>query len=157
MAELTSFNYYPGNSYIHSMDVRFKLAVFILCSLATLSAKPLTLIAGSILLVVVFLHIRLPMIAIFREFRFFFLLMFLVFMARSLMIPGTPIIHTDFLTISREGMVDGAMIVWRLLIIVLLAIPFMATTRPSEIKAAVGWYLRPLPFVPRQRLAMMMV
>ena len=26
MAELTSFNYSPGNSFVHSLDVRFKLA-----------------------------------------------------------------------------------------------------------------------------------
>jgi energy-coupling factor transporter transmembrane protein EcfT len=128
MAELTSFNYCPGNSYIHSLDVRFKLAVFILCSL----------------------------IAILREIRFFFLLMFFVFVARSLTMPGTPFIDINFLLISREGMYDGALIVWRLLIIVFFAIPFMATTRPLEINAAVTWYLTPFPFIPRKRLAMMM-
>jgi energy-coupling factor transporter transmembrane protein EcfT len=156
MAELTSFNYCPGNSYIHSLDVRFKLAVFILCSLATLNAKPLTLMAGSILLIIVFIHLRLPVIAILKEIRFFFLLMFFVFVARSLTMAGTPFKHINFLPVSREGMYDGALIVWRLLTIVLLAIPFMATTRPSEINAAVAWYLKPFPFIPRKRIAMMM-
>ncbi len=156
MAELTSFNYCPGNSYIHSLDVRFKLAVFILCSLATLNAKLPTLMAGSILLIIVFVHLRLPVIAILREIRFFFLLMFFVFVTRSLTMPGTPFIHINFLLISREGMYDGALIVWRLLIIVFFAIPFMATTRPSEINAAVAWYLTPFPFIPHKRIAMMM-
>ncbi len=156
MAELTSFNYCPGNSYVHSLDVRFKLAVFIICSLAILNAKPLILMAGSILLVILFVHLRLPVIAILREIRFFFLLMVFVFVARSLTLPGTPFIQINYLLISREGMYDGALIVWRLLIIVLLAIPFMAATRPSEINAAVAWYLTPLPFIPRKRIAMMM-
>jgi energy-coupling factor transporter transmembrane protein EcfT len=91
-----------------------------------------------------------------REIRFFFVLMGFVFVARSLTAPGTPIIHFKFLLISREGLYDGALIVWRLLIIVLFAIPFMATTRPSAINAAVAWYLTPFPFIPRKRIAMMM-
>ena len=156
MAELTSFNYRPGSSYIHSLDVRFKLAIFTLCSLATLNVKPLTLLAVSIIVIIMFFHLRLPVMATLMEIRFFFLLMFFVFVSRSLTIPGTPFIHISFVSISREGLYDGALIIWRLVIIVFLAIPLMATTRPSEINAAVGWYLRPLPFIPRKRVAMMM-
>jgi energy-coupling factor transporter transmembrane protein EcfT len=153
---LTSFNYRPGHSFIHTLDVRFKLAVLILCSLATFQATLLELMAGSILLGFGLAYLRLPVIRIVREIRFFLVLMGFVFVTRALTVPGTPLIHANFFIMSREGLYDGVLIVWRLLIIVFVAVAFMATTRPSEINAAVAWYLIPFPFIPRKRIAMMM-
>ena len=156
MAELTSFNYHSGNTFIHSLDVRFKLAVLILCSLASFQATLVQLMAGSILLGFVLAYLRLPVLRILWEVRFFLILMGFVFVARALTLPGTPLMHTEFFIISREGLYDGVLIVWRLLLIVFVAVAFMATTRPSEINAAVAWYLIPFPFIPRKRIAMMM-
>jgi energy-coupling factor transporter transmembrane protein EcfT len=41
-------------------------------------------------------------------------------------------------------------------IIVMVGLSFVATTRPSEIKVAVQWSLTPIPFIPAKRVAVMM-
>ena len=45
---------------------------------------------------------------------------------------------------------------WRLAFIVVLGFTLISTTRPSEIKAAVQWFLKPVPFIPEQKVAIMM-
>jgi energy-coupling factor transporter transmembrane protein EcfT len=156
MAELTTFSYRPGNSLIHSLDVRFKLAALVFSSLASLNADFPMLITASCLLVIVFFHLRMPLKSVLKEIRYFFLLMLLIFSARALTATGTPLFETKYILISRQGIYEGALVAWRLLIIVFLALPFVATTRSSEVKAAVEWYLTPFPFIPQKRIATMM-
>ncbi|OEU72588.1 MAG: hypothetical protein BA864_00865 [Desulfuromonadales bacterium C00003093] len=43
-----------------------------------------------------------------------------------------------------------------MLLIVLAGLLFVSTTRPSEIRAAVEWFLSPFPFIPGKRVATMM-
>jgi energy-coupling factor transporter transmembrane protein EcfT len=38
----------------------------------------------------------------------------------------------------------------------MMGLSFVSTTRPSEIKAAVQWFLDPFPFIPAKRIATMM-
>jgi energy-coupling factor transporter transmembrane protein EcfT len=156
MAALTNFGYRAGNSLIHSLDVRFKFAALVIFSLATLYAELTTLSVASLLLLIVFLNARLPLKSVLREIRFFLLLLLLVIAARALTTPGSALIQIKSLIISRQGLFDGTLIAWRMLLIVFLALPFIATTRPSEIKAVVEWYLAPFPFLPGKRIATMM-
>ncbi|MGD2272314.1 MAG: energy-coupling factor transporter transmembrane component T [Desulfobacterales bacterium] len=156
MAELTNFSYRAGNSLMHSLDVRFKLAALVIFSLATLHAEWLTLSVASLMLVIVFWNARLPLKSVLREIRFFLLLLLLVIAARALTTPGVALIQIKSVIISRQGIRDGALIAWRLLLIVFLALPFIASTRPSEIRAAVEWFLAPFPFLPRNRIATML-
>jgi energy-coupling factor transporter transmembrane protein EcfT len=156
MAELTNFSYRAGNSLMHSLDVRFKFAALVAFSLATLQAELTTLSVASLLLVIVFWNTRLPLKSVLREIRFFSLLLLLVIAARALTTPDIALIQIKSVIISRQGICDGALIAWRLLLIVFLALPFIASTRPSEIKAAVEWFLAPFPFLPRKRIATML-
>lgn len=141
---------------MHSLDVRFKLAALVIFSLATLHAEWLTLSVASLMLVIVFWNARLPLKSVLREIRFFLLLLLLVIAARALTTPGVALIQIKSVIISRQGIRDGALIAWRLLLIVFLALPFIASTRPSEIRAAVEWFLAPFPFLPRNRIATML-
>ena len=56
---------------------------------------------------------------------------------------------------SRQGIYEGFLICWQLIVIVLLGLVFVPTTRTSEMKAAVQWMLTPFPFVPGKRVATM--
>jgi energy-coupling factor transporter transmembrane protein EcfT len=53
-------------------------------------------------------------------------------------------------------MLAGAVVVWRMALVVLLGLVFTATTPSSRIKAAVQWLLKPIPLVSRARIATMM-
>jgi energy-coupling factor transporter transmembrane protein EcfT len=156
MAELTAFSYRPGNSLIHKLDVRFKLFFLILISLVSLAGgfKGLGILTG--LLTALVIHSRLPLKAAFKEFRFFLIFLLLILAARMLTVPGTVLIEIQSIAITRPGLMSGALICWRLVIIALAGFLFVFTTSSSEIKAAVEWFLKPAAFIPGKRIATMM-
>ena len=156
MAALTSLGFRPGTSLLHRLDVRFKLLFLILISFMSLSGDFLRLGLLSCLLTVLIVHARLPLKSGLRGMQFFFVLMLLVMGARMLTTPGDPIIEIKFFSISRQGILSGALICWRLTIIVLLGFAFVFSTRSFEIKAAVEWLLKPFAFIPGKRIATMM-
>ncbi len=156
MAELTSFGYFSGNSLLHSLDPRFKLLIIILLSLVCLNLYFISLGIFTFLLLGLILYSRLPFNSGVKELRYFFVLLLFVFMARALSTGGPSLIEVKFISISRQGLSAGFLVCWRLAFIVLLGFTLMSTTRPSEIKAAVQWYLKPVPFIPEKKVAMMM-
>jgi len=156
MAELTSFNYTAGDSLLHRMDARFKFACIILLSLVVLNADLRELGLLTFILLVVILRARLPLASGFREMRCFLILLLLIFAARVLSTDGTPFIDLKYLTLSRQGIYNGVLVCWRLALIVILGFAFISATQPSAIKAAVQWFLKPVPLVPEKKVAVMM-
>ena len=156
MAELTSFGFCPGDSLLHHLDARFKLIFIILLSLVCLNLYFVSLGIFTVLLLGCIIMARLPLNSGFKEMRYFFILLLLVFIARVLSTGGTPLINIKFITVSQEGLFAGILVCWRWAFIILLGFTFVATTRPSAIKAAVQWFLKPVPFIPEQKVAVMM-
>ncbi len=156
MAELTTFSFQPGTSVLHKLDVRFKILFVILISLISLNGGFMGLGILSALITVLMWHLRLPLKSSLKEFRFFFILLILILVSRMLTTPGAPLIEFDSIEISLPGLLSGIQICWRLIIIALLGFLFVFTTRSSEVKAAVEWFLRPFGFLPAQRVAIMM-
>ena len=156
MAELTAFSFCPGASFLHELDVRFKLVFLALISLASLKAALLALCVLTFVLICVIIDIRLPIKVVLKELRYFLILLLFVFIARALTTPGSPLIQFKAVSVTREGVHGGIIVCWRLLIIIMMGLSFVSTTRPSEIKAAVQWFLNPFPFIPAKRIATMM-
>ncbi|MGD1969433.1 MAG: energy-coupling factor transporter transmembrane component T [Desulfobacterales bacterium] len=156
MAQLTTFSFQPGTSVLHKLDVRFKILFLILISFISLGGGLMGLGTLSMLISVLILHSRLPLKSGLREFRFFFILLLLILMARMLTTPGVPLIEFKSIAITRPGLVSGIRICWRLVIIALLGFLFVFSTRSSEIKAAVEWFLKPFGFLPVQHIATML-
>lgn len=156
MAALTTVGFRSGTSLLHKLDVRFKLLFLILISFMSLSADFLRLGLLSGLLTVLIIHSRLPLKSGLRGMQFFLVLLLLVLGARMVTTPGDPIIEIKFFSITRQGILSGVLICWRLTIIVLLGFAFVHSTRTFEIKAAVEWLLKPFVFIPGKRIATMM-
>ena len=156
MAELTSFSYSAGDSLLHRMDARFKFACIILLSIVVLNADLRELGLLTIILLGVILRARLPLASGLREMRYFLMLLLLIFAARVLSTGGTPFIDLKYLTLSRQGIYSGVLVCWRLALIVILGFAFISATPPSAIKAAVQWFLKPVPLVPEKKVAVMM-
>jgi len=156
MAELTALSYSRGDSFLHELDVRIKLISLILISFTVLRADPLALSILSSILILMMVNSRMPVKSSLKAFRYFFLLLLLVFLARAFSTPGSTLIDLNVIKVSRQGIYDGGLVCWRLLLVVLLSLSFVSTTRPSEIKAAVEWFLIPFPFIPAKRIAVMM-
>jgi len=156
MAELTLFNYRHSNSVLHGIDVRFKILGLLLLSLVSLNVRVFSLALVNALLVFLVINCRLGFKAILREIRYFLFLMLIILVAHALSAKGTVVFRYYFLTVSMHGLYDGALICWRLFLVVLAGLLFVSTTKPSQIKVAVEWFLNPVPFVSGRRLATML-
>ena len=159
MAELTLFNYRPGASMLHTIDARFKIVCLILISLSILNADPLELSVLTLAIVAVLITLHVSFSSILKEFRYFAIFLLFIFITRAIFTSDASnpsAIVCKGIAISWQGLYDGAVICWRLVIVVMVGLSFVTTTRPSEIKAAVQWYLTPIPFIPAKRVAVMM-
>ena len=156
MAELTSFSYVAGQSLLHRLDARFKIIFVILLSLVGLNLYLHGLGLLTMLLLGVVLHARLPLVAGFKELRYFLILLLLVFASRMLLTDEPPVIYFTYFSISVQGIYNGIVVCWRLVLIVILGFAFISTTPPSAIKAAVQWFLKAVPLVPEKKVAVMM-
>lgn len=156
MAELTLFSYRSGHSVLHRIDVRFKILSLLFISMVSLNARILSLAVLSILLIVLVIDCRLKFKSFLQEIRYFLILMLIILIVHALSIKGTVVLKFYFLNISMHGFYEGALICWRLLLVLLLGLLFVSTTKTSEIKAAVEWFLNPIPFVSGKRLATML-
>jgi len=127
-----------------------------LASITVLNASTWSLLAMSSVVVVLCLYIGLPLLSAARELRYFFILLLMVFVARVLSTPGEPLFQIGFITIGNKGLVEGAIVCWRFLLVVALGLVFISTTRVSEIKRSVAWFFQPVPGVPEKRVATML-
>ncbi len=156
MAQLTTFGYNPGNSILHKLDARFKIGSVALISISSLDANLSALFMLSVFLFAIMFIIRLPLITVYKELRYFFLFLMAILLLRAFTTPGSELITYKFIVLTREGLHDGLIVCWRLVLIVLVGLTLIATTKPSEIKAAFEWYMKPFPFLPRKRIAVML-
>lgn len=156
MAELTSFSFISGDSLLHHLDARFKIIFIISLSLVSLNLNYRQLGILSTLIVTAIVYARLPLRSGFKELRYFLFLLLLVFVARVLSTDGMSLVNFKYVIVSARGIYNGLLICWRLIIIVILGFTFISTTKPSAIKAAVQWFLKPVPFIPEKKVAIMM-
>ncbi len=152
---MSPFVYKAGDSLLHSMDPRCKLVLLCLLSVAVLKAQLPGLTAVSILLLILMRHVRIPLLHAARHLRYFFVLLFFVFASRSLTTPGEAVTGFMDITATAEGLRQGAYIAWRFLLVMVTGMLFSGTTKPSAVKTAAEWFLKPLPFIPEKKASSM--
>lgn len=155
MAELDLFGYRHGGSRVHRLDVRCKLGSLFLLTSAVVAASPAFMGPLSLGAVVLWCGLGLPRRLLGREMRLFLIFLLAVFAVRALATPGERLFHWQWLQVSREGLQAGAVVVWRLVMILVLGLVFVTTTPPFHLKAAVQWLLRPVPLVSGRKAATM--
>ncbi|MEJ2656074.1 MAG: energy-coupling factor transporter transmembrane component T [Desulfobacterales bacterium] len=156
MAELNVLGFKTGDSLLHQLDVRFKLMFFVLICISSLKAHIFSLTLLTLVLAAALIQAGLPIKSALKDLRYIFLLLLFVFIARSLTAPGSPVVEIKTISVTREGLYEGGVVCWRLVIVIMTGLSFVLTTRPSEIKAAVEWILKPFPWIPAQKIATMM-
>jgi biotin transport system permease protein len=156
MAELNVLGFHEGDSVLHKLDVRFKLLFLVVISLSSLKAFVPSLSLLTLVLMVALMSAGLALKTALKDLRYVFWLLLFVFMARSLSVPGSSVVEFKAVSVTREGLYEGAIVCWRLVIVIMTGLSFVLTTRSSEIKAAVEWMLKPFPWVPAKRIAIML-
>jgi biotin transport system permease protein len=97
----------------------------------------------------------LNIFATLKSIKYFLFLLFFVFIARSLTIKGDIVFSFYNLSITHQGMTEGFIVAFKFFLIMLTSLVFSSTTKPGAVKNAVQWFLKPVPFVPEKRVAVM--
>ena len=141
-------SFVSGESLIYHLDPRVKLAAAFIFSIFLLWVKPaVALVSGTALLLAALaagLHLRAIGQAI-KPFWFFIVLIFIVhvFFTEN---KGQGATATTFLSLSfsRTGFQEGFWVIWRFFCLVVAAVLLTMTTAPSQMIAAIKYFLKPL-------------
>jgi len=150
-----AFHYFPGDSLLHRWDARCKILGLLIITLSLLPFRVSLFIFNSVILIGLLTLSLFPLKQFFREFRFWAIFLFILFLFQILFSQGTRLSFLPWLPISKEGLALGGITVWRLGLILCYATLFTAVTRPKEIQDAITWFIKPVPLLSERRIGLM--
>ena len=130
---------------LHRLDARAKTVALFAVSVSLMAADFSGLAFSALFLVLGLRQAALPLRQTVTQMRYFLILLLFVFFTRALVTPGEVLFETLFLTITRQGLIDGALVCTRLLAIVVCGLIYSATTKPKQVREAVAALLKALP------------
>ena len=149
------FGFRSGRTVLHALDARVKLAALVFVSMAGLHAGFPALGLAFLAVLCLLALARCSPLRCILGMKWYLVLLGCVLVARALTTPGDLIFELPWLPASRQGVHAGLLAAGRLLVVALFGLLVTFTTRPSEIRAAVEWLLRPVPFIPHRQAATM--
>ncbi|MGV8058464.1 MAG: energy-coupling factor transporter transmembrane component T family protein [Smithellaceae bacterium] len=154
-------SYIAGASILHHIDPRIKLAFVVGLSLVILTVKPLTsLFIGLALCLLVFLG-RISSRAIGQALKPLLFFIVLIFLVHALWTDGDPLFVVPYIgvTLSGQGLEQGFFVSWRFLCLILAAVLLTMSTQPSQMIAAIKFFLQPLKLLrlPVDNIAVMIM
>jgi biotin transport system permease protein len=155
VAVLIPFAFRPGSSGIHRLDVRYKLMMICLLSICLVRSGGWACLLYFLTLNLCFYVSTINPYRILMQMKLFIVLLAFVFVARSVTTPGDEWASLFGITATRQGVLDGMLVAARFGLVMLTGLLFCTTTRPSEVKGAVQWFLAPIPFIPEKRVGVM--
>jgi len=150
MGELTAIGFVPGHSVLHRLDPRTKQFLIMGLSGLSLWGSPTFLATLSALLAALIYDAPIHVGRMLHEIRYFLVFLLFVFGARALVFDGGWIP-----AFSMDTVKAAAVVCWRLLLVVGMGLLLVATTRTAYIRAALVWFLKPLPLVNEKMAATM--
>jgi energy-coupling factor transporter transmembrane protein EcfT len=150
MGELTAIGFAPGRSLLHRLDPRTKQALLLMLSMLGMWGQPAFLTLLTVVVLFLFRTVQVRFFRLVHEVRFFLLFLILIFVVRTVSFDGTwtPVFFSD-------QAAEALLICWRLLLVVLMGLLLMATTRTAHVRAALVWFLKPVPFINEKMAATM--
>jgi len=161
VAELTLFSYFPGRSILHQFDPRLKMAVVLLLSIAVFMTRGAGLVLVSLFAAVLTAVSGYPLLGRggLRRMRMVLVLASIIVIGRTFFSVSADngrylFPWMNFGTV--EGLREGVLGAWRLLLFVCAGLLFTVTTSDVKIRDSIASILKPVPFIPEQKLAIMM-
>jgi energy-coupling factor transporter transmembrane protein EcfT len=113
------------------------------------------LIFDSAILICLLILSRLPARQFLRDFRTWMIFLFILFLFQAFFTPDARLSSIPWLPLSKDGLHLGGFTCWRLGLILSYGVLFSAVTRPRELRDAMIWFLKPIPFLPERRIGLM--
>jgi energy-coupling factor transporter transmembrane protein EcfT len=156
MDGISLFSYFPGTSILHRFDPRLKTASVIGLSVTVFLSESTGLVLLTILMSALLFLSGYPLLKRqnLRQLRGIVILSLLVFMGRALFSGAGG--SGDAGASESTPLIEGAKGAWRLLLFAAAGLIFTVTTSTIRIQDGIISILRPLPFVPEQKIAVMM-
>ncbi len=145
------FEFRPGKSLAHLLDPRCKFFLVCIISSGLVSASWPACILLLLLVLLLLKSMGINPVRLVLQLRYFILFLFMIILVRGLAEPGPELFTLVAYPVSIAGLIQGGLVALRFFTVMVLGLAFSATTRPSELKAAVQWFLKPIPFIPEQR------
>ena len=155
MAQRIALHYVSVDSPLHRWDGRCKFLGLLLMMFSLIQANALSLALITTILAAAFVLSRLPLGRILRDVWFWVIFLLVIFLFQVFFTPGPNLFPSLPLPASQNGLRVAVSTCWRLALMFGFGILFTAVTRPRELQETVLWLLRPLPFLPARRVALM--
>ena len=155
MAYRLVFHYFPGDSLLHRWDARCKFLGLALATFGLLHMNEKALVLLSLFFVGAVANCRLPLKPIAHDLKAWSLFLLFVFLVQVLGYPDSEGGLFTWLPVSEAGLHAGALTCWRLGLILCYGVLFTLVTKPRDLQNALIWFLKPFPFLPAQRIALM--
>ncbi len=140
---------------MHLLDARCKFFTICIISISMMSAHLLICLLYFMILLVLLKNTGLNIFTTLNSIKYFLVLLFFVFAARSLTTKGDIIFSFFHMSITKQGLNIGFLIAFKFFLIMLSSLIISLTTKPSSVKGAVQWFLKPVPFIPEKRVGVM--
>ncbi len=150
MDELNTIGFAPGQSPLHQLDPRTKQAMLMGLSAISPWGQLTFLVSLSVVILLSFRAAGIRLSRLIGDIRYFLLFLLFVFVVRTVTFAGNWIPN---ISVDLAG--EALMVCWRLLMVVSMGALLMATTRAADIRAALVWYLKPIPIVDEKMAATM--
>lgn len=151
MGNVAGIGFEAGSSPVHRLDPRTKQLLILGLSLCSLGGSLCFLAATSLTLLCCIQAAGLRLSKLLYVIRYFLIFLLFIFFIRTVSFtsswqPQLPAV---------DQVLDATIICWRLLLVTLMCLLLMATTRTSAIRAALIWLLHPIPFINERTTATM--
>ncbi|MHC1728650.1 MAG: energy-coupling factor transporter transmembrane protein EcfT [Syntrophobacteraceae bacterium] len=154
MSGRLSFHFYPGTSLLHKWDARCKSFGLLLLAIGFLYMDWPGLLFFFMLFASSLAHSRIPVKAVAGDLKSWAPFLLIIFAFQLFSFPGgAP--SPAWWPSGYESIYSALIGIWRLCLILCYAMLFSMVTRPRELQEAVIWFLRPFPFLPARRIALM--
>ena len=155
MANRLVFHYFPGETWLHRWDARCKFIALALATFTLLQMDDQALLLFTLMLALAMVASRLPLKAVAHDLKAWFLFLFFIFVVQALSFSDPAGALVPWLPVSESGLQGAARTCWKLSLILGYGILFTFVTRPRDLQHALLWFLKPFPFLPAQRMALM--
>jgi biotin transport system permease protein len=155
MAYRLVFHYFPGDSMLHRWDARCKFLGLALATFGLLQMNEMALVLFSMFFFAAVANCRLPLKPIAHDLKAWSLFLLFIFLVQALGYPDSGELLLTWLPVSEAGLHAAALTCWRLVLILCYGVLFTLVTKPRDLQNALIWFFKPFPFLPAQRIALM--
>jgi len=145
---ITLGQYIEGDSILHKADprVKFLLLIILIFSLFFFDIK-IAFIAYSLLILTIIYISKIPFKSIIKSLKPIYWILILTLVSNPFFHDGAAIFSYSFFSITREGIIIGITMTYRLMLLIMLSSFLTLTTKTITMADAVEDLLKPLKFI----------